>query len=806
MRIRQIVESLTQDVTYALRGFRRSPGFTLIVVVMLALGIGANTAIFSFVDRLLIRQLPYPQSNQLVMLYETFPSTPRSNVSPANWLDWQRLSTSFEVLAAWNGTSATLAGDGDPELILGQAVSNEFFPVLGITPHLGRLFTPEDDMPAGPPVMILSDGLWKRRFGGDSAIVGKKIEMDAVVREVIGVMPQGFYFVNPATDYWIPFGLDRNRDWHTSFARTIPSILGRLKPGITIGAARSEMRTIARQLQQSYAANKNSSVNVVALRDVLTDEVRWSLIVLLAAVSGLLFVACFNVASMMFARSASRQREIAVRVSLGAGRGAILRQLLIESLILACLGGAAGFLVALWGVSALLELTPRNLIRVPEVPLDRWVMMYTSLLTLMTGFTFGFVPAISAMRNALAVHLHGSGRSVTRSARVRQWLVVAQVAITVILLCGAGLLVRSFSALNSVPTGVDASEVLTMQVTMPAARYDRNQQVEFVTNAIQRLEKVPGVQSAGATRSLPVIGPTAGTGIEFKGTPDVSAMDRPMTRVRMATPGYFKTVGVPIVLGREFMWDDQRPNAEPVFIVNEAFAKAYLSSRDPLSTSMKVYMAQDNPFGQIVGVAADVREGSLRNQSTPTVFYNQRQLSYLGMTLFVRTSQPTAVAREAVRIINDLDANLAVTQVRSLAQAFGQSIARDRLNAIVSAAFAGTALFLASFGLYGLLAFLVAERTREIGIRMALGAEASTVLRMIMSYGLSLVILGGVSGLAGALIVARFIRALLFGVPPYDPATFSVVAVLLVLVTAAAALVPAHRATRVDPVVALRQE
>jgi predicted permease len=314
------------------------------------------------------------------------------------------------------------------------------------------------------------------------------------------------------------------------------------------------------------------------------------------------------------------------------------------------------------------------------------------------------------------------------------------------------------------------------------------------------------VQSAGATRSLPVIGPTAGTGVEFKGTPDVSVMDRPMTRVRMATPGYFKTVGVPIVLGRDFTWDDQRPNAEPVFIANQAFAKAYLSGRDPLSTSMRVHMAGDNPFGLIIGIAADVREGSLRNEPTPTVFYNQRQLSYLGMTLFIRTNRPVSTSSEAVRIIHDLDGNLAVTQVRSLTQAFGQSISRDRLNAMVSAAFAGTALVLASFGLYGLLAFLVTERTREIGIRMALGAQSSTVLRMIMGYGLSLVVRGGLAGLAGALIVTRLIRALLFGIPPYDPATFAIVALLLVLVTAAAALVPAHRATQVDPVAALRQE
>ena len=806
MRIFQIAENLTADVRYALRGLQSSPGFTATVIVMLALGIGANTAIFSIVDRLFLRALLYPESNQLLMIYETSPGTSRTNVSPANWLDWQRLNHSFETLAAWNSASATFVGEGDPELLSGQAASAEFFPTLKVSPLLGRLFTPDDDRPNAAPVVVLTHRLWQRRFGEDPNIIGKKIELDARPFEVIGVLPQSFYFMNPLAEFWVPYGLDRQRDWRANSGRSIPSILGRLKPDVTITTAQAEMRTIGAQLEQAYVFNKKTSVNIVPLREVLTGEVRTSLLVLLGSVSVLLLIACFNVASMMLARSSSRRREIAVRTSLGASRGAIVRQLLVESLLLAGVGGAVGFLVALWGVSALVELTPRNLIRVVEVPLDRWVLMYTFGISLLTGLTFGLAPAITATRSSLAGYLHGVGRSITHSARMRQGLVIAQVTMTVILLCGAGLLVRSFAALNSISTGVDANQVLTMQMTMPPPRYDRDQQVELVARIIERLEKLPGVQSAGATRSLPVIGPTAGTGVHFKGTPDVPMNDRPMARIRMATPGYFKTVGNPIVSGREFTWDDQRPNAEMVFVVNEAFVKAYLPGKDPLTTSMRVSMGQENPFGSIVGVAADVLEGSLRGGVQPTVFYNQRQLSYSGMTLFIRTNRPAAIAREAVQVIHDIDHDVPVTQVRTLREAFGQSIARDRLNAVVSAAFAVTALLLASFGLYGLLAFLVAERTREIGIRMALGAEAATLVQMVMNHGLSLVAAGGLLGLIGSFAISRFIKTLLFEVSSYDPTTFVAVTLLLILVSALAAFLPAYRAATVNPIVALRQE
>ena len=531
------------------------------------------------------------------MVYEATPGSPAGNVSPGNWLDWQRLSEGFESFAAWVYTTATLTGENEPELLTGQAVSSEFFPSLKVLPQLGRAFSPEDDTPSttsqganmSSRVVILSHGLWQRRFGGDSNIVGRKVELDAAMYEVIGVMPQGFYFLNPLVEFWVPFALDRRRDWRATSGR-IMTVVGRLKPGVSMTTAQTEMRTIAGQLEQLYDFNKNSSVSVVPLREVLTGEIRPSLLALLGAVSVLLLIACFNVASMMLARSASRRREVAVRAAIGAGRGALVRQFLVESLLLAVLAGAAGVLVALWSTSALVALSPRNLVRVPEVPLDGRILMYTSIVSVLTGLIFGLAPALTATRGSLGEYLHSFGRSVTRSARIREWLVVAQVTMTVVLLCGAGLLVRSFNALNSVPTGLKSSDVLTMQITMPPARYDRDQQVDLVTRAVQRLQSLPGVQSAGATRSLPVIGPTAGTGIHVRGTPDRPMMERPMTRVRMSTPGYFAAVGVPIIRGRDFTWDDLRPDAEPVFIVNDAFAKAHLPGQDPIDVSIRVFM------------------------------------------------------------------------------------------------------------------------------------------------------------------------------------------------------------------------
>jgi putative ABC transport system permease protein len=568
------------------------------------------------------------------------------------------------------------------------------------------------------------------------------------------------------------------------------------------------METIARRLSQMHIFNRDTSVTVIPLREAMTGQVRTSLLVLFAAVGVLLLIACSNVANLVLARSAYRRREIAIRTSLGATRSAVVRQLITESLMLSIAGGIAAVFIARWGVVTLLALVPPNLLQTPSIPIDQWVLLYTLAISLLTGVVVGLVPALPAIRVQFADDLRSGTRSVTSSLSLRKGLIVVQVAMTVVLLCGAGLLVRSLLALIHDATGVRAENVLTMRVELPASRYNPPQRLGFFRQVIETLQALPGVQSASAAIDIPVETlRTSGTSFQILGQPEMPPNERPTTRVRVITPGYFKTLGIPMLSGRDFTQDDQTRPAPQVFIVNETFAKRYFPNGDPLSESISVNMQRsDNPYGRIIGVVGNVKEGSLRGVPEPTVFYNHRPLPYPGMTLFVRTTRGAEITREATQTIRDIDRNLPVTEVRMLEDAFADSAARERLNAVVSGAFAACALLLATLGLYGLLAFTVAERTNEIGIRLALGAQASRVLRMVMSQGLGLVAVGGVLGLVIAFAISRFLETLLFRVKAYDPVTFGAVAALLMIVSILAVLVPARRATRINPVVALRNE
>jgi len=798
-----------RDIRYALRTLVRTPVFTLTVVITLALGIGANTAIFSMVDRLLLRSLPFPNGEQLVVLHENSLRSRRMDVSPANWLDWQRDGRSFESLAAWtNRFPSTLTGQGEPERLKADTVSHEFFPLLGVKPLLGRVFTAEDDGPGAPRTAILSHTLWQRKFAGDEKIIGKMVELNATAVEVIGVMPAGFHFISHDTDVWHAFALDRNLPWRDRGGRFIPYVVGRVKPSVTLAAAQTELETIARRLGEMHVFNKDTSVTVIPLREAMTGEVRTSLLVLFAAVGVLLLIACSNVANLLLARSAYRRREMAIRISLGAGGGAIVRQLLIESMLLASAGGIAGILIARWGIGILVALAPANLVQIPDVGIDQWVLLYTLGISVLTGVVVGLAPAVPAVRGEAADYLRNGSRSVTRSSRLRQGLIIAQVAMTVVLLCGAGLLVRSLLALTRDETGVRADDVLSMRVELPTSRYNPAQRISFFRQVTERLQNLPGVQSASAASDIPVDSSrTSGTSFRISGHAELPPNERPSTRVRVATPGYFRTLGIPLLQGRDFTQEDQIEGALQVFIVNEAFAKKYFPTGDPLSAAISVNMQRpENPYGQIIGIVGDVKEGSLRGVAEPTVFYNHRPLPYPGMTLFVRTSRGAEMTREAAQIVRDMDRNLPVIEVRMLEDAFAASAARERLNAVVSGAFAICALLLASLGLYGLLAFTVAERTNEIGIRMALGARTPEVLRMIMGHGLRLVALGVALGLTVAFALSRFLEGLLFGVTAHDPKTYVGVAFLLVIVSVFAVLIPARRATQVNPLVALRKD
>jgi len=822
VRSARLVEDIVRDVRHMARGLRRTPGFAIAVVLTLALGIGGNTAIFSVVDQLLLRPLPYPEGEQLVTVYESFigggftPSN-RNVVSPANWLDWQRESRTIQGFASWRAFPVTLTDFGEPVQVNAQLVSSEFFPLLGVRPLLGRTVSEDDDRPNAPIVAVLSYRLWQRRFGGDPSAIGRIVQGNDRPAEIIGVMPAGFQFMYQDIDVWGANRLDRNQPWRFAPSQggagqpqtsgRFLNVVARLRPATPIAAARAEMTAIAERLAATHAFNKNTSTTLVPLREELTGQVHTSLVVLYAAVGVLLSIACFNVANLLLARAASRRREIAIRTSLGAGRFAIVRQLLVESLLLSVAGGAVGIALARWTLDALLAFAPADLLRVSELSVDRRVLLYALGLSVLTGLIVGLAPALLVARRSMSAWLRTSGSTMTQSPRIRQTLVVCQVALTVMLMCGAGLLVRTVLALNSVNNGFDKHDVLTMEIRLPSARYNTDtRRAAFYRDAVASLRRLPGVESAAAANSLAVIGtPRGGTYFHRLGTPELPLNDRPAAVIRVVTPGYFRALRIPVLRGREFTEADEG-NRTPGFIVNEAFAKTFLSDVDPLRASLTVWMQAQNPYLPVLGVVGNVSEGSVRDNAQPTVFYSHRQMGETGMTLFVRAKRPEALAQAAIAAIHGIDSNLAVTNVRSFESALAESLARERLSALVSGGFAVSGLLLASLGLYGLLAFLVTERTKEIGLRIALGAQVGQLRRAVVGGGLRLVALGAAFGIAGSLLLFRLVDTLLFGVAPYDPSTYATVLGLLGLVSALASYVPARSASRVEPLVALRQD
>ncbi len=806
------LETAWQDVRYALRGIRRNPGFALTAILSLALGLGASVAIFTVADNLLLRPLPYRDANQLALIWDVNrqQGLDRNVVSPGNFLDWKAQSGVFQNMAGWRERRSVLI-DGDRAEEFGKDyVTADFFPLLGVQPVRGRLFTAQEDLEAisTESLLLISYRLWQGWFGGDEGIVGRKVQIDGAPRTIIGVLPQGFYFRDRDVDLWEPIGLNPAQDYRKTDGRWLFAI-GRMKPGVTYGEAQRQMTALASRLENEYPAfNKNWTVEVQPLRDSMVGDVRPALLVLLGAVALLLAVACANVANLLLARYSARRREMAVRASLGAGRWRVVRQLLTESLLLSLAGGMAGMALAAAAVKGLVALAPADLTKSAEIHVDFRIVLFAMVLSIATGILFGLAPALVTCRRDVIESLRDGTRSVTGGTRLRAWLVAGEVAVSVVLLAGALLMFRSVVRLQGIDPGLDPANVLTFRVSLPGARYEKVfERARFFARATEQIERLPGVISATVDSCVPFTGPCAGTWVNIEGHPAPKPGEENLALVRSVPPGYFHALRIPIRQGREFLASDDSEAAPYRFIVNETFVRRYMRGERPLMKRISVLMDSQNPYGEIVGVVGDVRDWSIEREPEATVYYVSSHLSYTSVTFVVRTERkPLALAEGAQRIIRGLDPLQPVAQIRTMENIMGENFSRQRFSALLLAGFSISSLLLAAIGIYGVLAYSVAQRTREIGVRVALGAEPGRIVSLVVGTGARLVVGGAVVGIAAALLLTGLLKSLLYGVGPRDPETFLLAPCILVSVALVAAYLPARRAARLDPVDALRAE
>ena len=806
------VETTMQDIRYALRGLRRNPGFATAAIVSLGLGIGASVAIFTLADSLLLRPLPYRDADRLMMVWETnarHKAPDRNVISPANYLDWKAQNTVFDSTAVFmNGRSPFSDGSRVEELDE-QFMSADLLPMLGVQAWRGRLFTDADDRPGAPDTVLISYHLWQSWFGGDERVVGRKVLVRSRPFTIIGVMPPGFYFRNRDTDFWETVGLDPARDYRKSSGRYMLCV-GRLRLGVSQEQAQAQMMAIARRLEAEYPQfDTHWSVRVEPFREALITEVRTSLLVLLGAVGLLLAVACANVANLLLARYTARRREMSVRAAIGAGRGRVVRQLLTEGLSLGLAGGILGMVLARWAVMGVVALAPADLTRHLAVEIDLRVLLFAVGVSLATGVIFGLAPSLVSLREDMTRGLHEDSRSgIGRGGRARSVLVGAEVALSVMLLSGAGLLFRTLVGLQAVQPGLNAEKVLTFSVQIPTSRYrEPAQRMQFFQRAVESIGRLPGVGSASAVSFLPFNGMAAGTGLAIAGRPPARPGESPTATIRTVMPGYFATIGIPLRKGRVFESADNTLDSPYRFLVSQAFADKYFPGEDAIGRQISVHMDDQNPFGEIVGVVGDVKEGALDREPSPTVYYIHAHLVYTGMVFVARTKgDPLALAGPVREAIHQIDATLPVAQMRTMDTVVRETFARQRFSAMLLGGFSAVSLLLAAVGIYGVLAYSVTERTREIGVRVTLGAEPGRIVALVLRGGMGVVLAGAAFGMAGALALSGMLRSLLFGVQPHDLATFAVVPAVLLAVAVFAAYVPARRASRLDPTEALRAE
>jgi predicted permease len=817
------MSTLLQDLRFGLRMLAKNPGFTAVAVLTLALGIGANTAIFSVVNAVLLRPLPFPRPDRIVQvmrLYEDGTKEPAVSVPALRY--WQSRNEVFDHLAAYQFFTGgfNLSHGNQPEVIPGIHVSAGFFQVLGVKPLLGRTFSTEEDVPGGPAVVVMSNRLWRSRFGAAPDLVGKTITMDNESVTVIGIMPEVFEFPSRA-ELWAPLRLPAtSQDPANDY-----NCIGRLKAGVTRKSAQAQMNLLQHQFNREYSALSSSPDLLLSpLQEQIVGDIRPVLFVLLGAVCFVLLVACVNVANLLLARSAARQKEIAIRTALGAGRARLIRQLLTESILLGLLGGALGLLIAYWGTEALLALAPAGLPRLGEVGIDGWVLGFTVLVSLGTGVLFGLGPAVRVSRGDLNEPLKEGGRGSTeglRGQRTRSALVASEVALSLVLLVGAGLLIETFARLRQVKPGFDPHNVLTFQMSLSESKYSTPPKIfTMFRQVVQHLQALPGVQYAATVTALPLEqGPDLPFDIEghLAKDPSQSTGD---AQYRGISSNYFRALGIPLLRGRYFTESDTEQSAG-VVIINQSMALQYLPNEDPVGKSLIIGRAMGPEWAdaaprQIVGVVGDVKDFALDQPPQPTMFIPYGQLRPYVLTLTLRelpsrwvvrtTGDPAGMSSAIQREVLTLDGDQPLAKIRTMDQVVAQSIAGNQFNAVLLGIFGGLALLLAAIGMYGVISYSVEQRTHDIGIRMALGARTEDVLKLVVGQGMILALTGVGVGLLGSLALTRFMTSMLFGVRPNDPATLAAVSLALLGVALLASYLPARRAAKVDPMVALRYE
>ena len=804
-----LIENMLRDVTYSSRVLLKNYAFTLVVLLTLALGIGANTAIFSFANGIMLRPLPYPRSDRLVVLDETAlkRGVNSMSVSYPNFLDWREQNKSFEDIGAYFDSSRfALTGAGEPVEMRGARITYNIFDILRVAPQLGRTFTAGEDRPDEDAVVILGYDLWQRNFGGNPNIIGQKITLSNRARTVVGVMPRGFRFPEIA-ELWIPLALTPQL-----FTRTDHGLnsIARLRDGVSLAEAQAEMNTIAARIeQQNPITNEGLGVGVMGLHDNLASDYHDGLLILLGVVGCVLLVACVNVANLMLARASARQKEFALRAALGASRWRIIRQLLFESLLLAVAGGALGFLLSLWALRVLIKAIPFQLPFWMNFNLDLRVLGFTVGITVLTGLIFGAVPALQTSRVDLNDTLKEGGRgSGTVRARARSLLVVTEIAMSMILLVGAGLMIQSFLRLRRVNIGLDPKNVLTASVSLPPAKYKENEpRITFYKQLLERVRSLPGVESASATATLPLGGGGWGRGVTVEGFPVLPVGQAPVIQHTVVTPDYFRTMGITLLAGRDFNDADAKGSPD-VTIIDERLAREYWPNESPIGKRIRFGPPEDNePWHTIVGVVGTVRHQRVEADTRKSVYLPYQKMPVNGLALVARTSSnPKDFVAAIRREVAQLDPDLPVSRVNTMEDVVSEAIWQPRLYATLFGVFAGGALILALIGIYGVMAFLVQTRTHEIGVRMALGASARDVFKLIVGRGMKLTLLGIVIGVGGAIALTRLMHGLLFNTSATDPLTFVLISVLLSLAAFLACYLPARRAAKVDPLIALRYE